>query len=86
MNACTNTLAQTGFEGITSPSWRQKLERLVAAWKLGQTARADQQIDDHFRREREAHEHYLARAGDRYELERLERDWDRRHADFWRVF
>ena len=86
MNACKNTLVQTGFEGIVLPPWRQKLGRLFAAWRVAQRARAERRIDDHFRRDREAHERHLARAHDHYELERLERDWDRRHADFWRVF
>jgi len=86
MSPCTNALTSNNPHCIVAPSLRQKLERVINAWKLRQQSRADRWIDGYFRRERDAHERFLECAGDRYQLERLERDWDRRHADFWRVF
>jgi hypothetical protein len=61
------------------------LARLVAAWRAHQQARAEQLLDAHFRRERSEHERFLSKATDHYELERLERAWERRH-DTGRVF
>jgi hypothetical protein len=65
---------------------RTILGRLVTAWKSYRQARAGALIDRYFRRERNEHERFLSKASDHYELERLERAWERRHADVWRVY
>ncbi len=58
----------------------------MTAWKAYRQARAEALIDRYFRRERNEHERFLSKASDHYELERLERAWERRHADVWRVY
>ena len=74
------TLADTNaFAALATrlEAWRAAIKRrcdtLHRAW-----------IDQHFRRQREARERYLSRARDPYELERLEREFDR--SDSWRVY
>jgi hypothetical protein len=64
---------------------RALFARLVAAWQARQAARAEQRIDGYFSRVRNEHERFLAKATDHYELERLERAWERRHIDTWRM-
>jgi hypothetical protein len=66
--------------------WRAILVRFVAAWKARQQARAQRRLDGYFRRERNEHERFLSNATDHYEVERLERAWERRHVDLWRVY
>ena len=66
--------------------WRARLERLVDRWRTHRQASAERWLDGYFRRQRNAHERFLAKATDHYELERLERAWERRHTDMWRVF
>lgn len=66
--------------------WRALLERLVDTWRTYRQASAERWLDGHFRRQRNAHERFLAKATDHYELERLERSWERRHTDMWRVY
>ena len=61
----------------------QRWQRLVDAWKAWQQVRAERQIDDWFAHRRSAHERYLSRAHDHYELERLERAWER-NPEWWR--
>ena len=59
--------------------WRSALRRQYDAWHQAW-------IDQHFRRQREARERYLSRARDPFELERLERAFDRGGSEPWRVF
>ena len=66
--------------------WRAIVVRFVAAWKARRHARAAHDIDRYFQRELREHERFLANAADHYELERLEREWERRHVDVWRVY
>jgi hypothetical protein len=86
MNTCTNAPSHTAFGDGALRSLRRTLGRLLDALKQGLKDSAERRIDEHFQRERDARERHLAHAGDHYELERMERDWDRRRADFWRVF
>lgn len=60
-------------------AWRSAFVKQCAAWH-------DAWIDQHFRRQREARERHLSRARDPYELERLERSFDRGMSDVWRVY
>jgi hypothetical protein len=60
--------------------------RLAESWKAFRQERADRSIDRYFARERTARERFLAHASDHFELERLERDWDRRQSAAWRVY
>lgn len=79
--------AQTGTAAyFDANDWRAIFARFVAAWKAHQQARAQRRIDGYFRRERNEHERFLSNATDHYELERLERTWERRHSDLWRVY
>ena len=78
--------AATGGLFFDSPFWRAALAHLVSAWKARQQARQDRGLDKYFRRERSAHERFLAESTDRYDLERREREWGRRRDDFWRVY
>ena len=60
-------------------------ERLVHA-VARVLAAADHALADALDRSRRSeHERFLARAGDAFQLERLEREWERRHTDTWRV-
>ena len=88
MSTLSNTqLAQTGNASYFDVSdWRTIVDRFVAAWKVRQQARAQRHLDGYHRHERDAHERLLARATDHYEVERLEREWERRHIDLWRVY
>ncbi len=70
---------------VVASKWRATLARLAAAWKARQQALADQRIDRYFSRARGEHERFLSHAADHYELERLERSWERRHTDVWRM-
>jgi hypothetical protein len=79
--AHTGTAAH--FDGS---DWRAIFARFVAAWKARQQARAQRRIDGYFRRERDEHERFLSNATDHFEVERLERAWERRHNDLWRVY
>ena len=72
--------------GLSAPAWRAILDRFAAAWVARRRARDDRNIDPYFRRERSEHERFLSRATDRYELERMEREWSRRTFDLWRVY
>ena len=79
--------AQTGKASYFDASdWRTIVDRFVAAWKARQQARAQRRIDGYFQRERNEHERFLSNATDHYELERLERAWEHRHIDLWRVY
>ena len=58
---------------------------LWAALKRG-FATLDRMLAEHLDRARRSeHERFLARASDPYQLERLEREWERRGMDTWRV-
>ena len=79
--------SQTRIASYFDPSaLRLLFARLSAEWKARQQARAEQRIDGYFRRDRNEHERFLSNATDHYELERLERAWERRHVDVWRVY
>ena len=65
---------------------RSLLERLVDTFRRYRQASAERWLDGYHRRQRDAHERFLAKATDPYELERLERAWERRHTDMWRVY
>jgi hypothetical protein len=56
---------------------------LVVRWKARREARAQDRLDRYWTWHRSARERYLSRARDPFELERLERQWERHH-DFWR--
>lgn len=73
-----------GIAARAATVWRTVAARAGAAWKRYREYRESTSIDRWFDGQREAHERYLSRAQDRYELERLERDWSRR-ADAWRM-
>ena len=60
---------------------RERLASALARWRAWRQARADARLNRHHVRDRNEHERFLAKARDVYELERLERDWQRRHAD-----
>jgi hypothetical protein len=66
--------------------WRAIAARFVDGWKARWQARAERRIDGYFRHERNEHERFVSNAADHYELERLEREWERRHVDVWRVY
>lgn len=79
--------AQTGTAPhFEASDWRAIFVRFVAAWKARQQARAQRRLDGYFRHERNEHERFLSNAKDHYEVERLERAWERRHIDPWRVY
>ena len=79
--------AQTGNAPYLDASgWRTIVDRFVAAWKARLQARAQRRLDGYFQRERNEHERFLSSATDHYEVERLEREWERRHIDLWRVY
>lgn len=63
---------------------RSLLDRLMGAWKARRRA-LGQDVDAYFARQRNEHERFLSKATDIYELERLERTWERRPIDVWRV-
>jgi hypothetical protein len=63
------------------PALQALFARLAAAWKACQQARAQHRLNGHFHRLRDEHERFLASATDHYDLERLERAWERRHND-----
>lgn len=65
---------------------RSMLDRLIRAWTAHRQVRAKDGIDAYFTRERNEHERFLSKATDVYELERLERAWEHRHMDMWRVY
>ena len=65
---------------------RSVVDRLIQAWTVRRQARAGQGIDAYFARERSEHERFLSKATDVYQLERLERAWEHRHIDMWRVY
>jgi hypothetical protein len=67
------------------PEWaiRRQWQRLLDAWKAWQQARADWRIDHWYSSQRNAHERFLANAHDHFELERLERAWER-NPEWWR--
>jgi hypothetical protein len=66
-------------------AWSGFVQRVARAWHAYRVERTARRLDAYYRRARNDHERYLSRAHDHYELERLERDWSRRHADVWRV-
>lgn len=66
-------------------SWQRMLGRARRAWNEWRGERRLRSLDAYHRRQRDAFESYLGHARDHYELERMERDWQRRHADTWRV-
>ena len=61
----------------------QRWQRLVARWNALQQARAERRLDRWYAHRRDAHERYLSRAQDHYELERFERAWER-NPEWWR--
>lgn len=63
-----------------------QLQALRAAFRRQRDASHQTWVDQHFRRQREARERYLSRARDPFELERLERAFDRGGSEPWRVF
>jgi hypothetical protein len=71
--------------------WTALAARLAArwrAWLAGRRARVQrdalERLDRYWQSRRNAHERFLSQASDVYELERLERHWER-HQDFWRI-
>lgn len=88
MTTLTTTRPSAGFarSSAASPAWRAAITRFVEWWKQRRDERNAERLDRHYRGERNRHERYLSRARDVYELERLERDWQRRHLDLWRVY
>ena len=64
-----------------SPLARRAAERVRAM----ATRIADRLSDAYWRQQESTRERFLRRAADVYELERLEREWDRRY-DLWRVY
>jgi hypothetical protein len=69
----------------TSLGLRAKLERFLGACRRRMRALEAAWIDHHFERQRAARERVLSRAHDRYELERLERAFDRGDGEIWRA-
>ena len=65
---------------------RAMLDRLRRAWTARRQARAEKGVDAYFARERKEHERFLSQATDAYQLEHLERAWERRHIDMWREY
>ena len=63
-----------------------KVEAFASAWKRRRAAFDAAWLDHHFEHRRAARERYLARAKDHYELERLERAFDRGDGEIWRVY
>ena len=67
--------------------WRAAVRRhwqsVIDGWKAWQQARADRRLDRWYAGRRDAHERFLARAHDHYELEHLERAWER-NPEWWR--
>ena len=78
MTNCPDTAPPLGL--------RATLDKLLADWKRRRDALEAALIDHHFQRQRAARERLLARAHDRYELERLERAFDRGEGEIWRVY
>jgi hypothetical protein len=72
--------------GVPMLGLRAKLDKLLGACKRRLRALEAAWIDHHFQRQRAARERVLSRAHDRYELERLERAFDRGEGENWRVF
>jgi len=62
--------------------WAGRIAALAARW----IAAADVYVADALERSRRnEQERYLSRAKDHYELEHLERQWERRRLDTWTV-
>jgi hypothetical protein len=79
--------AQTGnARHFDASDWRTIVDRFAAAWKARLQARAQRRLDGYYRHERNEHERFLSKATDHYEVERREREWERRHIDLWRVY
>lgn len=73
-----NTLYTTHV--TPSHDWPGRMASIAARW----VAAADHWIAASLERNRQSEqERYLARASDLYELESLQRDWDRRRRDTW---
>lgn len=73
-----NTLSTTHI--ATSHDWRGRMAAFAARW----VAAADHWIAASLERNRQSEqERYLSRASDLYELESLQRDWERRRQDTW---
>ena len=74
--------------GTPSPAarfeWRTFLARVAGALKTYRNAHKRLR-DGHFRRERSAQERFLSKATDHRELEHLERAWEHRHVEMWRI-
>ncbi|HVF63833.1 MAG TPA: hypothetical protein VNE58_07560 [Casimicrobiaceae bacterium] len=81
-----STVGSVCRASVTTPAWRAAVTQALNAFTAWRTERERRRLDGHYRRERSAHERFLENARDPYELERLERDWERRDADIWRVY
>jgi hypothetical protein len=86
MITTTRTLRGLALDPRRLATLRERLADALARVRAWREARAAARLDGHHVRERNAHERYLAQARDVFELERLERDWQRRHSDLWRVY
>ena len=83
MNDCTITptaasAPSRAFRNGSATARHGLLERFVRAWRAYRKEHAERRLDAWFIRERTQHEQYLRQAQDVYELERLERAYERR--------
>ena len=60
--------------------WTARLAARAARWVHAIDATLADMLE---RQRRNEHERYLSRASDLYDLERLERQWERRRLDTW---
>lgn len=82
MDASTDCLSHRPATDFSC--WRARLAAARNALSAYWRARSERSIDRWFVQERKARERVLAEARDVFELERMERDYERRARDGWR--
>lgn len=76
--AIRGNAGQLGRAGVRA--WMRWLAKARLAWKAYWRERAERHLDTWYVQHRAEHERYLGRARDVYELERLERAFERRES------